>query len=95
MIEQIDAGITILQIDYTPARQILAVSPLLTSRETPELGEIRIDTWEGNDYAMGISEWLGLEGRDGIACLSPVHYDTVEEIQRFGEVVGKITGDVD
>jgi selenocysteine lyase/cysteine desulfurase len=39
---------------------------------------------------MGITKWLGLEGRDGIACLSPVHYNTLEEIRRFEEALGKI-----
>jgi selenocysteine lyase/cysteine desulfurase len=32
------------------------------------------------------------EERGGIVRVGPVHYNTLEEIEKFGEVLGKITG---
>jgi selenocysteine lyase/cysteine desulfurase len=34
---------------------------------------------------------LGLEDRGGMVRVGPVHYNTVEEIERFGEALGRIT----
>jgi selenocysteine lyase/cysteine desulfurase len=35
---------------------------------------------------------LRLEDKGGIVRVGPVHYNTLEEIRRFGEVLGNITG---
>ena len=34
---------------------------------------------------------LGLEDSGGMVRVGPVHYNTVEEISRFGEALGRIT----
>jgi selenocysteine lyase/cysteine desulfurase len=57
-----------------------------------ELDEANIFVWDGNYYALGVTERLGLEDRGGMVRVGPVHYNTVEEIRRFGEVLGKIAG---
>ena len=46
--------------------------------------------WDGNYYALGVTEWLGLEESGGMVRVGPVQYNTLEEIKRFGEALGKI-----
>jgi selenocysteine lyase/cysteine desulfurase len=48
--------------------------------------------WVGNYYALEVTTRLGLEGNGGMVRVGPVHYNTVEEIRRFGEELGRITG---
>jgi cysteine desulfurase family protein (TIGR01976 family) len=49
-----------------------------------------IYVWDGNYYALEITERLGLEGSGGMLRVGPVHYNTVSEIERLGETLGKI-----
>jgi selenocysteine lyase/cysteine desulfurase len=56
-----------------------------------ELDEANIYVWDGNYYALAVTERLGLEESGGMVRVGPVHYNTVEEIQRFGDELGKIT----
>jgi selenocysteine lyase/cysteine desulfurase len=55
-----------------------------------ELGKRDIYVWDGNYYALSVTEALGLEESGGMVRVGPVHYNTVEEIHRFGEVLGEI-----
>jgi cysteine desulfurase family protein (TIGR01976 family) len=55
-----------------------------------ELGKRDIFVWDGNYYALQVTESLGLEESGGMVRVGPVHYNTVEEIQRFGKVLGEI-----
>jgi cysteine desulfurase family protein (TIGR01976 family) len=59
----------------------------LTADRTPEemarhLAEREIYAWNGNMYALELSERLGLEGRGGFLRLGLVHYNTAEEVDR-------------
>ena len=47
------------------------------------------DKWEGNDYTLAIIERLGLENNGGMVRVGPVHYNTIGEIERFGEALRK------
>ncbi|MEI2581638.1 cysteine desulfurase-like protein [Scytonema sp. PRP1] len=47
------------------------------------LGEQGIFTWNGNFYALGLTEKLGVESSGGFLRIGLVHYNTVEEIQRL------------
>jgi selenocysteine lyase/cysteine desulfurase len=58
------------------------------------LGNAGIYVWDGNYYALAITERLGLEASGGMLRVGPVHYNTVEEIKRFGEVLRKIVGSI-
>ena len=51
------------------------------------LGEEGIYVWDGNYYALAVTERLGLEGKGGMARVGAVHYNTVEEIRRLGEAL--------
>jgi len=57
-----------------------------------ELDEANIYVWDGNYYALEVTTRLGLEDNGGMVRVGPVHYNTLEEIERFGEVVGRIVG---
>ncbi|OGO14501.1 MAG: hypothetical protein A2Y53_01190 [Chloroflexi bacterium RBG_16_47_49] len=57
-----------------------------------KLDEANIYVWDGNYYALEVTTRLGLEESGGMVRVGPVHYNTLEEIQRFGEVLGKIIG---
>ena len=52
-----------------------------------EVDEANIYVWDGNYYALGSPSRLRLEDFGGMVRAGPVHYNTVEEIQRFGEVL--------
>jgi cysteine desulfurase family protein (TIGR01976 family) len=55
-----------------------------------QLDEANIYVWDGNYYALEVTSRLGLEGSGGMVRVGPVHYNTLDEIQRFGEVLGRI-----
>jgi cysteine desulfurase family protein (TIGR01976 family) len=52
-----------------------------------ELGKRGIFVWDGNYYALAVTERLGLEGRGGMVRIGAVHYNTVEEIRRLGDAL--------
>ena len=55
-----------------------------------ELGKRNIHVWDGNYYAISVTESLGIEEAGGMVRVGPVHYNTIDEIQRFGEALGEI-----
>jgi cysteine desulfurase family protein (TIGR01976 family) len=56
-----------------------------------ELDEANIYVWDGNYYALEVTNRLGLEDSGGMVRVGPVHYNTLEEIKKFGEVLGRIS----
>lgn len=48
------------------------------------LGREGVYVWDGNYYALAVTERLGLEESGGMVRVGPVHYNTVEEIEKFG-----------
>ena len=56
-----------------------------------ELDIANIYVWDGNYYTLAVTERLGLEDSGGMVRVGPVHYNTLEEIKRFGEALGRIT----
>ena len=63
-------------------------------RVAEELDKAGIYVWDGNYYALAVTERLGLEESGGMVRVGPVHYNTVEEIERFGEILGRIAARV-
>jgi len=47
------------------------------------LGELGIFTWDGNFYALNLSERLGVEQHGGVLRVGLVHYNTAEEVDRL------------
>jgi len=49
-----------------------------------------IFAWDGNYYALGIMERLGLESKGGALRLGMAHYNTINEIDRVLECLEQI-----
>jgi cysteine desulfurase family protein (TIGR01976 family) len=47
------------------------------------LGDRGIFTWDGNFYALNLSERLGVEQKGGVLRVGVVHYNTAEEVERL------------
>ena len=54
------------------------------------MDESNINVWNGNYYTLAVTERLGLEDSGGMVRVGPVHYNTVEEIERFGGALGRV-----
>lgn len=56
------------------------------------LGEESIFVWDGNFYALAVTERLGLEERGGLLRVGLVHYNTAAEVERLLEAVERVKG---
>ncbi len=56
------------------------------------LGERGFFTWDGNYYAINLTERLDVEKDGGFLRIGLVHYNTTEEVERFLEALGEIAG---
>ena len=54
------------------------------------LAEQGIYVWDGNYYAVNVTERLGLEDDGGMVRVGAVHYNTLEEVERLKEALIKI-----
>ena len=54
------------------------------------LGDQSISCWDGNYYALEVTERLGLEDKGRMVRIGAVHYNTVQEIKRLGDVLRMI-----
>ena len=55
-----------------------------------EIGNNDIYVWNGHNYALAIVERLGLLEAGGMVRVGPVHYNTLDELDKFGEVLKKV-----
>jgi len=55
-----------------------------------KLAQESIYVWDGNYYAIVVTERLGVEESGGMVRIGPVHYNTVSEIERLGEVLATL-----
>ena len=54
------------------------------------LGDRGIFTWNGNFYALNLSERLGVEATGGFVRIGLVHYNTIEEVERLLAALNEI-----
>jgi selenocysteine lyase/cysteine desulfurase len=47
--------------------------------------------WDGNYYAINVTEQLGLENKGGMVRVGAVHYNTLEEVERLKNALMKIS----
>ncbi|MGB2592480.1 MAG: cysteine desulfurase-like protein [Candidatus Acidiferrum sp.] len=70
------------------------VSVRLANRTPAEvaafLGDRGIFTWDGNYYALNLTERLGVESSGGLLRIGLVHYNTVEEVDRLLSALNEI-----
>lgn len=57
-----------------------------------KLGERGIFTWDGNYYALNLTEHLDVERSGGFLRIGLVHYNTVEEVDRLLAALHEIVG---
>ena len=57
-----------------------------------KLGERGFFTWDGNYYALNLTEQLDVERLGGFLRIGLVHYNTMEEVERLLEALRKIVG---
>ena len=55
-----------------------------------KLDQKGIYVWNGNYYALAVTERLGVEESGGMVRIGPVHYNTVDEVRRFGKALREI-----
>jgi cysteine desulfurase family protein (TIGR01976 family) len=55
------------------------------------LGERGIFTWDGNYYALNLTERLGVEQTGGLLRIGLVHYNTIEEVERLLKALREFT----
>ena len=54
------------------------------------LGKEGFYVWDGNYYALAVTERLGIESSGGMVRVGAVHYNTLDEVARFGDALKKI-----
>lgn len=57
-----------------------------------KLGDAGIYVWDGNYYALAVTERLGIEESGGMVRVGAVHYNTLDEVSRFHNILMKIAG---
>ena len=83
-------GITELERISERVPTVSITHPKLTAAELAHaLGERGIYAWDGNYYALELTEQLGLEP-EGMVRLGLVHYNTAEEISRLISALNEI-----
>ena len=65
--------------------------PVPPRQVAEELDLTNIIVWDGNYYALEVTTRLGVEDSGGMLRVGSVHYNTLEEIERFGEAVAAIS----
>lgn len=55
-----------------------------------KLDQENIYVWDGNYYALSVTERLDLEGRGGMVRVGPVHYNTLDEIDQLRKALAKL-----
>jgi selenocysteine lyase/cysteine desulfurase len=55
------------------------------------LGERGIFVWDGNYYALAVTERLEVEDKGGMVRVGLVHYNTAEEVDRLIEELHRLT----
>jgi cysteine desulfurase family protein (TIGR01976 family) len=56
------------------------------------LGQRGIFTWDGNYYALNLTERLGVEAQGGLLRIGLVHYNTIEELDRLLAALQEFSG---
>ncbi len=58
-----------------------------------KLAQEGIYVWDGNYYALNVTEQLGLENKGGMVRVGAVHYNTLQEVERLKNALMKISED--
>ncbi|MEM0515093.1 cysteine desulfurase-like protein [Pseudoalteromonas sp. YIC-827] len=65
----------------------------LEPRQVSEfLGKQHVCVWDGNFYAQGLCEQLGVMDKGGVVRIGCMHYNSIEEIDRLFALFGELLG---
>jgi selenocysteine lyase/cysteine desulfurase len=56
-----------------------------------KLNEYGIYVWDGNYYAINVTERLGIEDKGGMVRVGAVHYNTLEEVEKLKKALMEIS----
>lgn len=91
-------GVTIRGVSEPDAldRRVPTVAITVAGHEPADLAramaEKSVFVWSGHNYAVEVVERLGLTDRGGVLRIGPVHYNTLDEIDRFLELLARRIG---
>ncbi len=68
-----------IRVEGIPPRQV-----------AERLDKENIFVWDGNYYALAVTERLGVEDTGGMVRIGAVHYNTIDEVNKLGEILANI-----
>ena len=79
------------KLDQRVATFSFRLKGLEPRRVAEKLNEHGIYVWDGNYYALNVTERLGLEDKGGMVRVGAVHYNTLEEVEKLKEALLQIS----
>jgi len=79
------------KLEQRVATYSFRMNELHPRRIAEKLNESGIYVWDGNYYAIGVTERLGVENSGGMVRVGAVHYNTLDEVDRLKEALVKIS----
>ena len=79
------------RLDERVATYSFRLKNLPPHKVAEKLAEQNTYVWDGNYYAINVTERLGLEDSGGMVHVGAVHYNTVEEVEQFKQALMKIS----
>jgi cysteine desulfurase family protein (TIGR01976 family) len=79
------------RLDERVATYSFRLKNLPPRKVAEKLAEQNIYVWDGNYYALNVTERLGLEDSGGMVRVGAVHYNTLEEIGQLQQALMKIS----
>ena len=77
-------GITdVMKLDQRVATFSFRMKNLTPRQVAEKLNEYGIYVWDGNYYAINVTERLGIEDKGGMVRVGAVHYNTLDEVQKL------------
>ena len=78
------------RFDQRCATIVVRVAGFTPLELATQLGDRGFFTWDGNYYALNVTEQLGVESTGGFLRIGLVHYNTMEEVDRTLAALGEI-----
>ena len=79
------------KMDQRVATFSFRIKGLQPRQVAEKLNEEGIYVWDGNYYAINATERLGVEDKGGMVRVGAVHYNTLDEVQKFKDALLKIS----
>jgi cysteine desulfurase family protein (TIGR01976 family) len=80
------------RFDQRCATVVVRVDGFTPLELASKLGERGFFTWDGNYYALNVTEQLGVETSGGFLRIGLVHYNTMEEVERLLSAMREVIG---